>query len=121
MKKTELQKVVDTIEALHIMGFPVMFGLYADDADLLNQRPEFKKGLYITERELVLAIIGGGHLELYDYTEEKDLINQVLVNYDIEYIRLNENKIVMVTDIKELKEVLYASRQTRQETILDGE
>lgn len=117
MEIIKFQQLVDSFEAFGLMNIPVMFGLYPDDAELLLQRPEFKQGIYITERELVLALVGGGHLEMYDYSNEPDLVNQVLVNNGIQFTRLNNTKVVFRIDEDELQEILKEQRNVRKEHI----
>lgn len=118
MERIEFEQLVDSFQAFALMDIPVMFGLYPDDAELKMQRPEFNEGIYITEREMLLGVLSDGHLEMYDFSNEPELVNQVLINQGIEFTRLNNTKIVFRVKTPELLAALKEQRDVRKEQIL---
>lgn len=106
MKKSKIQDILMMMNNFLIMDYPADTGTACCEFCLLEKIEKFKDGIFFTEEGLLTAIKQGGKLVIYDYLKDKDLVDIMCKNHNIEYVRMSDNLIYVKGYIGELKALL---------------
>jgi hypothetical protein len=126
MKKERIDKIYDLLERFEIMGYQVTGGLYSDEFELLENKPEFKNNsIYFTEYQVVSGIMDAGFLRIINnINDEPELVDIILEQLDLEHYRDSNNDIWVRAYINELKQNYYeqrTSKSNKMDEILERE
>jgi len=94
MKKTRIETLYEFLNRFETMGYEVTGGLYADEFELYESKPQFKENsIFFTEYQVVNAIIDGGFLRIINnIKDEPQIVDIILEQMDFEYyIDFNED------------------------------
>lgn len=106
MKKSKIQDIMLMMNNYLIMDYPADAGTGCCEHCLLEKIHKFKDGIFFTEEGLLTSIKQGGKLVIYDNLKDKDLVDIMCKNHNIEYTRISDNLIYVNGYIGELRALL---------------
>lgn len=119
MKKERFDKIYELLNRFELMGYKVIGGLYSDEFELLDNKPEFlENSIYFTEYQVISAIMDAGFLRIINnINDEPEIVDIILDQLELDHYRDSNDDIWVRAYIKELKENYYGQRASKNEIL----